>query len=233
MERTVRYSVFDRQLNRGKNGMSQTISYHDLAKMILTAAARIKENCELLSRLDSATGDGDHGATMLRVANTLAQSVQECAQPSIQLLLESTAWNVMSVDGGSTSPLFGSFYMGMAEAATGMEQLDISQLAGLFEAGTAKLMAQTPAKLGDKTLVDALLPATEALKKAAAERHAIAHAMTQAAEAAVRGAENTKAMQAKFGRARNLGARTIGHADPGATSMSIMFAGFRDGLTKS
>jgi dihydroxyacetone kinase-like protein len=202
----------------------------DLAKILRTAATRVKENHELLSRLDAATGDGDHGVTMKRVADAILESVSQGESLAVGPLLEQVGWNVMSVDGGSTSPLLGSFLMGMSEAIGNSETLDGPGLAAAFEAGLAKLRAQTPAQVGDKTMVDALVPAVEALRRAADEGSAFPVLFSQAAEAAQRGAEKTSELQARFGRARNLGPRTIGHVDPGATSIALLFAGFRDGL---
>ena len=201
----------------------------DLAKILRSGAARVKENHELLSRLDAATGDGDHGVTMKRVAEAIIESVADGQSLGVGPLLEQVGWNVMSVDGGSTSPLLGSFFLGMAEAVDGSQTLDGRGLAAAFAAGLAKLCAQTQAKPGDKTMIDALVPAVEALRQAAdagAEPHV---QLAQAADAAQRGAEKTRELQARFGLRRNLGSRTIGHVDPGATSIALMFAGFRDG----
>jgi dihydroxyacetone kinase-like protein len=147
-------------------------------------------------------------------------------------VLEAVGWNVLSVDGGSTSPLLGSFFLGMAEGAAGRDRLDCAGVAAAFESGLAKLRQQTPAKVGDKTMLDALVPAVEALRRAADRGADVPEAMTLAADAASAGAEGTRALQARFGRARNLGARTIGAPDPGATSVSLLFAGFRDGIAK-
>ena len=202
----------------------------DLAEILRSGAARVKENYELLSRLDAATGDGDHGVTMKRVAETIVDAIAEGQALGLGPLLEQVGWNVMSVDGGSTSPLLGSFFMGMSEAVGGSETLDGPGLAAAFEAGLAKLRAQTAAKVGDKTMVDALVPAVEALRLAAEAGAEPAVLLTRAAEAAQRGAEQTSALQARFGRARNLGPRTIGHVDPGATSIALLFAGFCDGV---
>jgi dihydroxyacetone kinase-like protein len=210
--------------------MPRELTYAELAGALESGARRVQENHELLSRLDSATGDGDHGVTMKRTAEVMLRSVQSCASGSIADLLEQLGWNVMSIDGGSTSPLWGSFFMGMAEGAAGCATLSTAALAGAFEAGAAKLRAQTPAKPGDKTLLDALLPAVEALRCAAEAGLSPQEAFARAAEAAERGAEATREMQARCGRARNLGARTIGHVDPGATSIALLLAGFRDGL---
>jgi dihydroxyacetone kinase-like protein len=210
--------------------MSDSLGFADLANVLRAGAARVKDNHELLSRLDSATGDGDHGTTMKRTADVILESVDNCDPKAIQPMLESVGWNVMSVDGGSTSPLLGSFFMGMAESAGSQETLSLSAVATMFEAGLGKLRVQTPAKPGDKTMLDALVPAVEALRTAADAELSLQDGFCRAAEAAAQGAESTKQLQAKFGRARNLGARTLGHVDPGATSVSILFAGFRDGL---
>ncbi len=97
-------------------------------------------------------------------------------------------------------------------------------------AGLDKLRRQTPAQVGDKTMLDALVPAVEAFRQAAQAGLTPRDAFAAAARSAAQGAESTKALQARFGRARNLGPRTLGHVDPGATSISLLFAGFRDGL---
>ena len=202
----------------------------DLAGILQSGAARVKENHELLSRLDAATGDGDHGVTMKRVADVIINSVADGQSLGVGPLLEQVGWNVMSVDGGSTSPLLGSFFMGMSEAVGGSETLDSRALAAAFAAGLVKLRAQTPAQVGDKTMVDALVPAIDALRQAADAGAEPSAMLALAAEAAQSGAEKTSELQARFGRARNLGPRTIGHVDPGATSIALFFAGFRDGM---
>jgi dihydroxyacetone kinase-like protein len=119
--------------------------------------------------------------------------------------------------------------MGMSEAGAGKTELDRTGLVALLEAGITKLHKQSRAQVGDKTMMDAFLPALEALKTS--EPGAPIKATLQlAAEAAGRGAEATKTMCAKFGRARNLGDRVIGHADPGAVSVSLILKGFSEGV---
>lgn len=211
--------------------MSRELTYADLVRVLQSGARRIEENHEALSRLDAATGDGDHGVTMKRTAEAMLQSIESHSGDAIAELLEQLGWNVMSVDGGSTSPLFGSFFMGMGEGAAGCRTLEGPALASAFEAGLAKLRVQTQAKPGDKTLLDALVPAVEAMRRAADAGATADEMFAQAADAAQKGSESTAQMQARFGRARNLGARTVGHIDPGSQSIALMFAGFRDGLT--
>ena len=207
----------------------QTIAYNDLIKMISAAAAKIRAAEKELSTLDSATGDGDHGMTICRVMDAAEAAAKADTSGKINELLGKVGWDVMCVDGGSTSPLLGSFFTGMGEGAA-EGPLDAASLASVFEAGVAGLRQQTKAQPGDKTMVDALVPAVQALRDAATAGKDPSTALRAAAEAAVRGAEATKQMQAKFGRARNLGDRTIGHADPGATSISYIFRAFAEAV---
>jgi dihydroxyacetone kinase-like protein len=206
--------------------MTDTIGYSEVGRMIDAAAAIIRENHELLSKLDSATGDGDHGTSMLRAAEAMETSVKEDSSDELKSLLHAVGWAVMSIDGGSTGPLLGSFFMGLSEGAAEAKSLDTPAMAAMFEAGLAKMQKQSKAQVGDKTMMDALIPAIEALRSAADEGKDIQTAMDGAANAAAKGTEATAEMQAKFGRARNLGERTIGHIDPGATSMSLFFKAF-------
>jgi phosphoenolpyruvate---glycerone phosphotransferase subunit DhaL len=206
------------------------LDYQDIARMLRAGASLLKANRDLLSQLDSATGDGDHGVTMCRVADAILESTEPAA-PTVQALLESVGWSVLSVDGGSASPLVGSFLLGMSEGCPSAARLNTEELATAFEAGLAKFRAQTPAQVGDKTMLDALAPAVDALRVAAGEGLGAEEILARAAEAARLGAESTKPLQAKFGRARNLGPRSVGFADPGATSIALLFTGFQAAFT--
>lgn len=206
------------------------VTYQDLSRMLTAAADALRANHELLSRLDSATGDGDHGTTMVRVAAAMVQSLQDAATTDLAPALDAVGWGVMGVDGGSTGPLLGSLFLGLAEGAAGKPDLSAPDLAAAFETGLAKLSTHTPAKVGDKTMMDALVPAVQALRKAADDGASPAQAMAHAAAAAQQGSDSTAQLQARFGRARNLGPRTIGQIDPGSKSIAILFAAFRDAL---
>ena len=208
----------------------ETIGYKEIARMIQAAAAEIRANHPYLSQLDSATGDGDHGTTINRVMDVADQASKADVDNKVQELLNKVGWDVMSVDGGSTSPLLGSFFMGMAEGVGSASQLNAEAVAGMFAAGLANLRQQTKAQAGDKTMLDALLPAIDAIAANSAGTRDIAALLKTAAEAAAKGAEGTKQMKAKFGRARNLGDRVIGHQDPGATSISYIFKGFAEAV---
>ncbi len=209
--------------------MAAGLCYADLAGMLREAASLLQANRDLLSQLDSATGDGDHGTTMSLVAAAILESL-EAVTPTAQALLESAGWSVLSVDGGSASPLVGSFLLGMAEGCPPSSELSGGDLAAALESGLAKFRAQTPAQVGDKTMLDALAPAVEAARVAASQGLPPDRALARAAEAARHGAESTASLQAKYGRARNLGPRSIGSADPGAVSISLLFRGFHAAL---
>jgi len=127
--------------------------------------------------------------------------------------------------------VFGSFFMGMGEAV-GDGEMDCPAVAGMFESALAKLRKQTKAQPGEKTMIDALVPAVEALRAAAEAADGVDAALAGAADAAAQGAEATRDMQARHGKARNMRERTIGHVDPGATSVACMFRGFSQALAQ-
>jgi phosphoenolpyruvate---glycerone phosphotransferase subunit DhaL len=190
----------------------------------------IRAHHEELSRLDSDTGDGDHGVTMLRTMTALESTVQGYQGSEIKGLLVDLGWAVMGVDGGSTGPLLGSLFLGMGDPLGNEFEIDCAGLAAMFQAGLEKVQEQTKAQVGDKTMMDALIPAVGALIKASREGKSIPQALEFAARAAEIGARTTKDFQARFGRARNLKERTIGFQDPGATSMAYIFKGFALGI---
>lgn len=208
--------------------MAETISQAHLRLMLNAAVDRIRLHHTRLSQLDAAVGDGDHGTTLLRSMEAVATAVAASADCSLQEMLSRVAWAILSCDGGSTGPLLGSFFMGMSDAVAGKQELDGPALAVAFEAGVAKMRKQSRAQQGDKTMMDALLPALATLRSAGPDSDPKT-ILRQAAEAAAAGAEDTKNMRAKFGRARSLGDRVIGHLDPGAVSISLILQGFSEG----
>lgn len=209
--------------------MAETIGYDEICRMITGAAERIRAGHKELSKLDSAIGDGDHGMAMLRAMDAAQKAVDEDKASEIKSLLYNVGWGVMSIDGGSTGPLLGSFFMGMSEGAGDKELLNCDDVAKMFEAALANVRKQTKAQPGDKTMIDALVPAVEELGADACGD--VAETMKHAADAASRGAEATQQMQAVFGRAKNLGPRSIGHMDPGAVSISYLFRGFAEAFS--
>jgi phosphoenolpyruvate---glycerone phosphotransferase subunit DhaL len=211
--------------------MTDRISKSELKAMFAEAAKQIREHCDELSRLDSIGGDGDHGATMLRVVETLESSIDVHGSKSMSATLRDAGWSVMGVDGGASSAILGTFIAGMGDVECA-DEIDCRGLAGIFQAGLRAVSKQSKARPGDKTMMDALVPAVEALQSAASAGQSISAAMAGAAAAAKAGAESTKEIAARHGRAKHLGERTLGHADAGATSIALLFRGFSSALAQ-
>ena len=211
--------------------MSDVIYVSDLRRMFAEAAAQIRDHHEMLSQLDCIGGDGDHGATMLRATEMLESEMNAEDERSLNARLKDAGWSVLGVDGGASSALLGTFISGMGDADMGRES-DCKQLAASFSAGLRAVEKQTKARPGDKTMMDALVPAVEAIEAAASSGEPIGCAMERAAEAARSGAESTKGMIARYGRAKFLGEKTRGSADAGATSIALLFAGFSAALAQ-
>lgn len=210
--------------------MSGEITVHHFGRMMAGAAAAIRKNHTMLSELDCIAGDGDHGATMLRAVGCLQQAFASNGPDSLKATLKQAGWGVLGVDGGASSSLLGVFFGGMANSPACDAPAGTSDLAAIFEAGLAAVSKQTKAQPGDKTMLDALVPAVTALRTAGTAGKTMVDAMRDAAAAARQGAESTRNLTARYGRARLLGERTRGHVDPGAASMSLLFEGFYRGL---
>jgi len=195
--------------------------------MIHQAAADIKAAVDELSKLDSATGDGDHGSAMMRSMTAACKAIdaaEDSAKPKD--ILHQVGWGVMSDAGGCTGPLLGSMLMGLGDGFADKAELDAPATAAAFESALASLQKQTKAQPGDKTMMDAIVPAVTEMRNAADAGGGVSEVLAAGARAAAAGAEATSAMQARFGRAKNLGERSIGSVDAGARSMSILLAGF-------
>ncbi len=210
--------------------MPETIDGDDIARMIRAAVGQVRANHERLSQLDSALGDGDHGSAMRRAVEAAEKALDGAESHAPGAMLQAVAWAVMGAAGGAPGPLLGSLLLGMSTAAGNDDRFDGARVAELFESGLAGLRKQTKAEVGDKTMVDALVPAVAALRAAADAAEPIGAAMRQAADAADAGAEGTRDMLARHGKARNMGERTRGHVDPGATSVALLFRGFAEAL---
>jgi len=210
--------------------MTDAIGKTELAQMFVKAAEEIRREHQYLSELDSVAGDGDHGTTMLRVVERLEATATANTPENLRVRLREVGWSVMGVDGGASSALLGTFFAGMADAEIGDSSMNCTDVAKAFEAGLRAVSRQTKAQPGDKTLIDALRPAVSALSAAAARGKTIRQALKDAALAARAGADSTKDLVARYGRAKFLGEKTRGSPDAGATSVALLFDGFCAGF---
>ncbi len=201
-----------------------TLSLSQFHSMLERALDEIQKREEEFSKLDAIAGDGDHGTaivTAMRILVTEAKSATD-----FPTMFSDMGMGVMMQTSGSTSTLLGAFFMGMGESDCSGDTLDASGVKALFAAGLNGVEEQTKAKVGDKTMMDALIPAVEAIE--ACDSEDIKAILTAGAAAALAGAEATIEMQAKFGRARNLGEKSKGYPDAGATSWASIFVSFAE-----
>jgi dihydroxyacetone kinase-like protein len=185
------------------------------------ASAAVAAEADHLTQLDSAIGDGDHGVNMTRGFSAVVEAVDGVEEPpGKQLILAGKT--LVSKVGGASGPLWGTALRRAGRAVGSSETLDGGQLVDALSAGLAGVVELGAAEPGDKTMVDALAPAIEALRAALEQGEPLDAALAAAADAAEAGARATVPMQARKGRASYLGERSVGHQDPGATSTALI-----------
>ena len=193
-----------------------------LAARLKSACAAVANAEQELTEIDSRFGDADHGLTMAKIAGAVSAAADQ-AEGGVQAVLDAAATAVMTLNGGSAVPLWNTWLDGMQEAAPEGEEIDIPGLQAVFAKGLEELSDMSGAQVGDKTMMDALIPASEAI--AAYSGNDENELFAAAARAAMEGAEATRRFVSKFGRAKSYGEKTIGTPDAGAMSMAYFFRG--------
>lgn len=204
--------------------MGDHLILEDLKAWLNHTARLLEQNSELLSGLDSLIGDGDHGRNICRGFLEVTKNVSAQDASSANDYFRNVSIILADKIGGSCGALLSLFFDGMANASKDTDQFDLSRLSALFRAGLTEIKAMGGAEIGEKTMVDALEPAIIALE---GELELI-QALESATLSAFEGAEATKGMVAKHGRAKFLGQKSIGLQDPGATSIALIFQALRD-----
>ena len=194
----------------------------EFASRLKNACASVTDAEQELTEIDSRFGDADHGLTMTKIAGAISAAV-DGADGGIQSMLDDAAMAVMSLNGGSAVPLWNTWLDGMQEAAPEGEEINVAGIQAMFANALAELDDMSGAKVGDKTMMDALIPASQAIASySGGGEQALFDAAAQAAE---EGAEASRQFVSKFGRAKSYGAQTIGTPDAGAVSMARFFRG--------
>ncbi|OIQ94588.1 PTS-dependent dihydroxyacetone kinase, ADP-binding subunit DhaL [mine drainage metagenome] len=196
------------------------LSTDRMTTWLLQAADDLEQAKTMLTELDTPIGDSDHGVNMARGFAAVRDKLRAAPPADVGSLLKTVAMTLISTVGGASGPLYGTFFLQASTKATGKTSLTLAEWTECFEAGLTGLMARGKAQPGEKTMVDALAPALEALKAAAAQP--LEQALAAAAAAAAQGMVATIPLQARKGRASYLGERSIGHQDPGATSSHLL-----------
>jgi dihydroxyacetone kinase-like protein len=179
-------------------------------------------NRQYLTDLDSAIGDADHGINLDRGFSAVGTELAKTAPADISTALKTAAMTLIRTVGGASGPLYGTFFLRAAGACSGKTALQASDLVELFNAGVEGVQQRGKAELGDKTMLDTLLPALTAMQAALESQPHIKPVLEAAAAAAQNGMQATIPLLAKKGRASYLGERSIGHQDPGATSAYLL-----------
>lgn len=199
-----------------------TVDYEAVVRWIARFQEVVAENKEYLTGLDSAIGDADHGINIDRGMRAAVAKTEGLPEGDIGNLLRTVGMALVSTVGGAGGPLYGTLFMQMGMATKGKSELALEDLAGAVEAAVQGVQSRGKAEPGDKTMVDALAPAAEALRAAVGNGSELDHALKESAEAARLGMEATIPLVARKGRASYLGERSAGHQDPGATSSYLL-----------
>lgn len=200
----------------------------DLVRFLEIFGARIHDARDELTQLDSAIGDADHGINMDRGMTAVREILPGLADSDTGTLMKQVGMKLISTVGGASGPLYGTFFLRLGTAYGTAPELAPAELIAGLRAGLEGVVARGKAGLGDKTMVDAMTPAVEAMEASAADLPA---ALVAGAAAAAAGRDSITPIVARKGRASYLGERSAGHQDPGATSTTILFESLRDALS--
>ena len=210
---------------------TSTISLNQVTAWLSRFRELVTEQQSYLTELDSAIGDADHGANMVRGMNAVVEKVGAAPATAADELLKSVGMTLVTSVGGAAGPLYGTLFLRMGVSAGPVTELDGAAFGAALRAGLDGVVARGKAEAGDKTMFDAINPALDAWDAAVAGGAGIAAAAAAALEAADNGRDATEPLVARKGRASYLGERSAGHIDPGATSSALLFQALVDTVT--
>jgi dihydroxyacetone kinase-like protein len=199
------------------------VSRQDVLAWLSALQKVFNENRQPLTDLDSAVGDGDFGISLDRGFTAVQSELSANPPADIRAVFQNVATILIKTMGGSSGPLLGTFFLRAAATCAGKSELAPADVVALFQAGVDGLQQRGKAALGDKTMMDAWLPAVDAMRGALDAGDALAEIVEKGAAAAEAGMRATITMQARKGRGSYLGERSVGHQDPGATATYLLF----------
>jgi len=199
----------------------QTFANAAAGSIVLELAETIIDNRAYLSEIDGKIGDGDHGVNMAKGFGLAAERIRG-RDMSLAAALDTLGTVLMTEIGGSMGPLYGVMFTQFSETIEAVADIDANTFAGMLANGLDGIQSIGSAKVGDKTLLDTLVPALAAFNAANAAGHSFADGLDALIDAAEKGRDSTKAMMAKIGRASRLGERSVGVLDAGATSCALI-----------
>jgi len=207
-----------------------TLSSSDVIKIIDSMCDTIEREKSYLSELDGAIGDGDHGVNMAKCFREVKKKLPENADKDVGAIFKNIGMVILNSVGGAMGALYGTLFLKASKDVMAKMEIGLDDLIRMFEAAEKGIQDMGKAQRGDKTLMDTIDPAVEALKAARAKGKPLMEALSDFSEAAKKGAESTRDMISKIGRSSRLGERTIGHQDAGATSCYFILNAFYQGI---
>ncbi|MEM7799140.1 MAG: dihydroxyacetone kinase subunit DhaL [Chloroflexota bacterium] len=205
-----------------------SITQKEITLWIERYAEAVRAHVDELNKMDAAIGDGDYGASILRGVNAATALIPSLEGLSIGGTLKKIGMKMMSTMGGTSGPLTGTLYVKMGSAAGDKLAITLAEFAAAFKAGVEGVMALGKAEVGDKTMIDSLYPAAEALVAAGAQQVSFKDGSAKATQAAKRGYETTADLVARKGRSSYVGERGRGAIDPGAYSAYLLMKAFEE-----
>jgi dihydroxyacetone kinase-like protein len=202
--------------------MDENVTTAVLEQWVRRFATLVAENRDHLTELDAAIGDADHGSNMDRGMKAAVAALEETQPETPGALFKKVGMTLVSTVGGASGPLYGTLFLRMGSSFGDSDLASPRQFAAALRAGLDGVVARGKAEPGDKTMYDALAPSVDALDAALAEQVPLAAALERARDAADAGRDATTPMLARKGRASYLGERSVGHQDPGATSVALL-----------
>lgn len=211
--------------------MPDTASVELLTDWLARFSALVTENQAYLTELDSAIGDADHGSNMTRGMKAVMEKITATPPSTVDALFKTTGMTLVTSVGGASGPLYGTFFLRFGTTSGPVTTLDAAALSAALHAGLDGVVARGKAEPGDKTMLDAMVPAVEAWDSSLDE--GLEAAASAALVAAEKGRDSTEPLVARKGRASYLGERSAGHLDPGATSTALLFRALADAIAEA
>ncbi|MEM1170902.1 MAG: dihydroxyacetone kinase subunit DhaL [Cyanobacteria bacterium P01_H01_bin.35] len=204
------------------------LNKEQIIQWLQTVATVLEQNKDYLTELDAAIGDADHGINMNRGFQKVLTQLPTVTNKDIGSIFKTVSMTLISTIGGASGPLYGTLFLRASAVVTGKSELTTEDMSKVFAAAVEGVVQRGKANLGDKTMLDALSPAANTFTEVAANGSSFLESLKQAVDAAKSGMKNTIPMLAKKGRASYLGDRSIGHQDPGATSIYLILKALLD-----
>jgi len=202
--------------------VNMTVSKEDVLRWLDASQKVFAEKREQLTELDSAVGDGDFGISLDRGFTAVHADLSANPPADLRSVLQNAASVLIRTMGGTSGPLLGTFFLRAGTACAGKSELAPADVVAMFQAGVDGIQQRGKAAVGDKTMLDALIPAVDAMRGALEAGNNLSEILDRGAAAAEAGMQATKNMQARKGRGSYLGDRSVGHQDPGATGAYLL-----------